>query len=63
MSINPIELQKALKGLDYPATKEQILELAGQNNVDEDIHSALEGIPDQDYADPTEINAAVGSGD
>jgi hypothetical protein len=63
MPINPIELQKALKGLDYPASKDAILELADQNGVDEDIRSALDGIPDKQYEDPTEINGAVGSGD
>jgi len=63
MPINPIELQKALKGLDYPASKDEIVELASKNGVGDDIRAALEGLPDKQYDDPTDVNEAVGSGD
>ncbi len=63
MPINPIELQKSLKGLDYPASKDEVLQKAEQNGVSDDIRSALEGLPDQTFDDPTDVNEAVGSGD
>ena len=37
--VSPIDIQKALKGMDYPATKEQILEHAkgGEKDVLDDL--------------------------
>ncbi len=39
---NPIGLQKALAGADYPADRQQLVDLAKKNNADQDIieHSA-----------------------
>ncbi len=45
--VNPIELQKHLKGVDYPASKEDLLANAKQQGADEDALSALEQLPDE----------------
>lgn len=57
---NPIEIQKHLKGLDYPASKEEILQHAQQQGVEDQIYSLLEQLPDQQYEKPTDVNHEIG---
>lgn len=58
--INPIQLQKHLKGVDYPATKEELIEHAKHNGADENAIAVLEELPDQEYETPTDVSEAVG---
>ena len=39
--VSPIDIQKALSGMDYPARKEDIVRLAEQNGADSEILEAL----------------------
>jgi hypothetical protein len=56
---NPIDLQKALAGIDYPATKDDILRTARENGADDAVLSALENIEDRSYDGPTGVSEAV----
>ncbi|MDM9383244.1 DUF2795 domain-containing protein [Chlorogloeopsis sp. ULAP01] len=58
--VNPIQLQKHLKGVDYPANKQQLIEHAQQQGADENAISVLQQIPDQEYQTPTDVSEAVG---
>lgn len=58
--VNPIQLEKHLKGLDYPAKKADIIKQAEQQGADEDAKSALQQLPDQTYDSPTAISKAIG---
>ncbi|HYX94127.1 MAG TPA: DUF2795 domain-containing protein [Geodermatophilus sp.] len=55
--VSPIDIQKALKGMDYPATKDQILEHA--KGSDKDVLEALQKIDDREYEGPSGVSAAV----
>jgi len=55
--VSPIDIQKALKGMEYPATKEQILEQA--KGSDEEVLEALQKIDDREYEGPSGVSAAV----
>ncbi|MFT2708074.1 MULTISPECIES: DUF2795 domain-containing protein [Clavibacter] len=59
MAINPIELQKHLSGLDYPASKDAIVKKAEESGADSDALDALRKIEDKEYDAPTAINSAV----
>ncbi|MBD3885586.1 DUF2795 domain-containing protein [Phormidium tenue FACHB-886] len=59
--VNPIQLQKFLKGIDYPAKKEDLLSHAKQHGADENVLSTLEQLPEEEYETPTEVSQAVGS--
>jgi hypothetical protein len=59
MAINPIELQKHLSGLDYPASKDAIVKTAEESGADSDALDALRKIEDKEYDAPTAINSAV----
>ncbi len=57
--LNPIMLQKHLKGVGYPARKEDLLRRAEENGGGEDLLSTLRRLPDQEYATPASVNAAI----
>jgi Protein of unknown function (DUF2795) len=56
---SPIDIQKALSGMDYPASKDQIVQHAEQNGADEEILDALRGIDDREYEGPSGVSSAV----
>ena len=57
--MDPIKLQKALKGVTYPADKSSLLEAARGNGADDAIVRDLESLADGDYESPARVNAAV----
>lgn len=59
MAIDPVELQKHLSGLDYPASKDAIVTKAEESGADSDPLDALRKIEDKEYDAPTAINSAV----
>ncbi len=59
-SVNPIQLQKHLKGVDYPASKADLLKKAEQEGADEDMRTALNDLPDQTFDTPAAVSKALG---
>ena len=57
--VNPIQVQKALGGMDYPAGKQQILDHARQQGADQEVISALEQIPDREYDGPSGVQKEI----
>jgi hypothetical protein len=57
--VNPIQLQKALKGTKYPADKKTLMEAAKRNGAADDINSVLKKLPEQEFARPTDVSRAV----
>jgi hypothetical protein len=55
----PIEVQKYLSGMDYPATKEQIIEHAQSQGAPKEVIEALQKIPEQEYDGPNRVSQAV----
>jgi hypothetical protein len=58
--INPIEVQKALKGVNYPAKKDDIVRNAKEQGADDEIVRALENLSADEFESPTDINEAIG---
>jgi hypothetical protein len=54
-----IEVQKALGGISYPATRDQLVEHAKGKNAGKDVLDALQSIPDREYDGPNEVSKAV----
>ncbi|MBS1191471.1 MAG: hypothetical protein H6R10_3263 [Rhodocyclaceae bacterium] len=57
---NPVQVQKYLGGIDYPAGKEDIVKRAHAEGADKTVMDALERIPDQEYSSPTAVSKALG---
>jgi len=56
---NPIQVQKYLGGIDYPASKEDIVRSAEGSDAPDDVLEALRSIPDGEYDAPTAVSSAV----
>lgn len=59
-TINPIQLQKYLKGMDYPARKADLIKRAEQNGADDQVRSTLEQLPDQQFNSAADVSKAIG---
>jgi hypothetical protein len=58
--INPVQLQKFLGGIDYPAEKEQIVETARDNDAPDDVVEFLERLPMDRFNSPNDVSEAAG---
>lgn len=61
--IAPIKVQKYLKGMDYPASKRDLIEHARKNRADEELISLLEKMKNDSFANPAEVSKALGDVD
>lgn len=59
----PIQVQKYLKGMDYPATREELIEHAKRNKADESVISMLENMKTKKFNSPAEVSKALGESD
>ena len=57
--VSPIDIQKALGGMDYPASKADIVAHAEQQGGAEEVLEALKGIDDREYEGPSGVSSAV----
>ncbi|MFI1167560.1 DUF2795 domain-containing protein [Streptomyces sp. NPDC020801] len=57
--LSPIELQKALSGMDYPTDRQHLVERARRNRADSRIVSRLDGLKQDHFDGPTEVQKAV----
>lgn len=60
---NPVQMQKYLKGLDYPANKDEIVECARDNGANQETCDTLEHLPDKSFDSPTDVSRAIGEMD
>jgi Protein of unknown function (DUF2795) len=56
---SPIDIQKALSGMDYPASKDQIVQHAESSGADSEVLEALRKIEDREYEGPSGVSSAV----
>ena len=57
--VSPIDIQKALSGIDYPAKKDDVVKHAESHGGGDDVLEALRGIDDQEYDTPAAVSKAV----
>jgi hypothetical protein len=60
MDVNPIEVQKHLRGVDYPASKTEIVETAEANDAPQEIIEALQGMSAERFEGPDDVMEALG---
>ena len=58
--VNPIQVQKFLKGVDYPASKQDLLAHLEREGADEDVRSTLQQLPDESFQTPADVSEAIG---
>jgi len=58
--VNPIQVQRFLKGVNYPVTRQQLIETARREGADENVLYTLRCIPDRIYRGPTGVAEEIG---
>jgi hypothetical protein len=59
MDVNPIELQKHLKGVDYPASKDDLVSAAESNGAPDEVVDALRSTDKDRFDGPTAVQSAL----
>ncbi len=54
--LNPIELQKYLKGVSYPAKRNHLICKAVENGADMEVVGGMFNLPDREFASPAEVS-------
>jgi hypothetical protein len=60
MDVNPIEVQRYLGGIDYPAAKADVVATAESNDAPDEIIEALQAMDEEEFDGPDEVQAALG---
>lgn len=60
MAVNPIQLQKYLSGIDYPAKKQDLIARAQQQGADDNVVQTLKSLPREDFNSPNDVSEAIG---
>ena len=61
MAVSPRDVEKFLKGVDYPASKEELIKHAQkQQEILPRVLETLKQLPDQTYDGPIAVNKAIG---
>ncbi|MGK5532970.1 DUF2795 domain-containing protein [Streptomyces sp. URMC 129] len=56
---NPIEVQKALKNINYPADKKTVVEQAKKNGADKELIDKFSGLKKDSFDGPNDVEKAV----
>ena len=59
--VNPVQVQKFLGGVDYPARREDLVRAAEQHGADENVRAVLQQLPDEAYETPADVSQAMGA--
>lgn len=58
--ISPVQLQKHLKGASYPASKDDLVRKAQDNNASDDIVEKIKELPASSFGSPKDVMKALG---
>lgn len=59
MDFNPIEVQKHLKGVSYPASKEDLASAAEDNDAPKELVEQLRNADRDEFSGPDDVQAAL----
>lgn len=57
---SPANIQDHLEGLDYPVSKQQLMDHAQSQNAPEDVMNVLQKLDDKEYNSPVDVTKNVG---
>jgi len=55
----PVEIQKALGGVDYPASRENLVDTARHHHADDAIVDLLGRLPSHRYESPADVSKDI----
>jgi hypothetical protein len=61
MAISAADLEHAIKGVNFPASKDELVKQANNNNADSSVLSVVKDLPDEKYSSPIDVSKAFGN--
>ncbi len=58
--VNPIQVQKFLKGVDYPCSKQDLVNKAKEEGADQNVLRTLQNMPMDRFNSPNDVAQAIG---
>ena len=58
--VSPIRIQEYLAGIEYPATKDQLISHAREHEAPEAVIAFMERLPKRNYRSATEVSQEAG---
>lgn len=58
--VNPIQVQKFLSSVDYPASKDDLVKRAEDQGADSEALDALRQMPGDRFNSPNDVSEAIG---
>jgi hypothetical protein len=58
-SLNPAQLEKHLKGVNYPVSKAELIKQIERNGADESVRAAISSLPNQTYDSSAAVSRAI----
>ena len=56
MQVSPIEVQKALKDIDYPVRKKELIKHAKKHNASSEVIEVLEDLPEKEFTNAADVS-------
>lgn len=60
MAVNPAQIQKFLGGMNYPASRDDLIKHAKSKGADDNMISTLNSLPDESYESAADVSKAIG---
>lgn len=58
-TVNPVQAQKFLKDIDYPCSKDELLQAAESQGADENVMDTLRRIPMDTFNSPSDVAEGI----
>lgn len=60
MLVSPVEVQKALKDINYPVHKKELIKHAKKHDASDKVIKVLEELPDKEYINAADVSKGFG---
>lgn len=57
---NPVEVEKSLKGIDFPAKKQDLIKHAQQHGADQNVIETIKDLPREEFHTAADVTKAIG---
>jgi hypothetical protein len=57
---NPIEVEKSLKGIAFPARKEDLVKHAQKQGADQNVLETIKSLPEEEFHNAADVAKAIG---
>lgn len=59
MALSPAQIQQYLGGVDYPCSKEDLIDHAREEGAEDDVIDMIEGLPMDRFNSPNDVSEAI----